>query len=341
MSLIGKFAQAHEGAIGAATCLLVPESNARVLLTASLDGHIKAWQVEPTDTGASVEPCSFLPPTFPEPHPLGIIKLAATLDKNGAHWICSNSMEGASVNVNVLKKTTLSFAGAIPCSPIDCWAMACIPSPFQVIVGSSSGRLQIYRPHSLEPWKTTEPSTVFLKCQFIHDIAVRPASGSTSYDLIAVGTESGAIYLVRTGDEPAVHGTLTEHVKATRRVVFSSNGDRLYSAGEDNRINIYSRQDSDNYAFDCTLTGHGSWILALATRPDRENGLLASGSADGQVRVWDVANKTCLHVFSNHTDQVLSLCFLPVKQDHGSEDGPLWLASVGGDRDILVYSIPS
>jgi hypothetical protein len=38
-----------------------------------------------------------------------------------------------------------------------------------------------------------------------------------------------------------------------------------------------------------SLSGHSSWVLALAASPDRKR--FASGSADKTVRVWDTGNR--------------------------------------------------
>jgi len=40
-----------------------------------------------------------------------------------------------------------------------------------------------------------------------------------------------------------------------------------------------------------TLSGHSGWVNAIAFSPDDQT--LASGSCDGQVRLWDVARRGC------------------------------------------------
>ena len=54
-----------------------------------------------------------------------------------------------------------------------------------------------------------------------------------------------------------------------------------------------------------TLSGHTSWVLSVAFSPD--NSRFVSGSADHTVKIWDVAQKQCLHTFAEHSEQVKSL----------------------------------
>ena len=57
-----------------------------------------------------------------------------------------------------------------------------------------------------------------------------------------------------------------------------------------------------------TLTGHGSTVHALAVLPD---GLLASGSRDNSIKLWDLDTGSCAATLVSHSDSVFALAVLP------------------------------
>ncbi|MEL7036344.1 MAG: WD40 repeat domain-containing protein [Cyanobacteria bacterium J06592_8] len=76
-----------------------------------------------------------------------------------------------------------------------------------------------------------------------------------------------------------------------------------------------------------TLKGHSTWVYAVAISPD--NKYLASGSYDGQIKIWNLKTGQLLHQLSGHTDAIQTLAISP--------DGIL--ASGGWDNRVRLWNL--
>lgn len=79
-----------------------------------------------------------------------------------------------------------------------------------------------------------------------------------------------------------------------------------------------------------TLSGHASWVLGVAFAPDGKK--FASSSSDHTVKIWELAQRQCLHTFNDHADQVWSVKYHPEKNN--------MLVSVSEDKSINLYEYP-
>lgn len=77
-----------------------------------------------------------------------------------------------------------------------------------------------------------------------------------------------------------------------------------------------------------TLTGHMNWVRSAHFSPDDK--MAVSGSDDKTVKLWDLATKTCVKTYMEHTGIIVSTQFHP--------SGHL-IAACSSDRSIKVWDI--
>jgi eukaryotic-like serine/threonine-protein kinase len=108
-------------------------------------------------------------------------------------------------------------------------------------------------------------------------------------------------------------------------LVFSSDGTRIATAGEDGRTSLW---DASTGALIIQWRSHPSKVLSIAFRPEGRR--LVAASADGTVRQSDSSTgrevKSC---YDRHIGEVSTAQYSP--------DG-LWIASGGTERTVRVWS---
>lgn len=71
-------------------------------------------------------------------------------------------------------------------------------------------------------------------------------------------------------------------------------------------------------------------VLTMAYDPS--GSLVATGSADKTIKVWDMEQGHCTHIFKDHSDIVQRIYFHPVRND-------LRLFSSGDDNTVRIYDL--
>lgn len=103
-----------------------------------------------------------------------------------------------------------------------------------------------------------------------------------------------------------------DHTMAVRSLTFASDNRTLISGCDDKCIHVY---DVEHGQLASILTGHTSWILSVAANPDISKQQLASGSADGKVKVWDLGMRSVIETHEGDEGEVCKqgkmIAFLP------------------------------
>ncbi|KAF8520736.1 WD repeat-containing protein 61 [Hysterangium stoloniferum] len=248
------------------------------VVSISADGSIVQWDSQ------SGQQINSLPP-----HTLGLISLSVSQAGDKALF---NSIEGLTrlwdLTGGAVLGTHESFvraSGAAEQSePV--WAVSLHPNGSTYASTGSDGNVTIRSAVSVNfgsPIQQLSPG----KTKFGMSLSYSP-DGSK----IALSSETGQIYLFDI-EASQLLNTYTSHAMCVRSLAWSLDNQLLVSASDDKRLIMHDvRNAGKGGGAVASFNGHSSWVLNAAVSPDSK--LIASGSSDRTIKVWDLAARAAV-----------------------------------------------
>ncbi len=177
--------------------------------------------------------------------------------------------------------------------------------------------------------ETQRPVSGFIN---IEEQDIRQINYSIDGSQLAIAGNSDAITLWSSRTEIALGERLSDHQEQILATDISPDGSIIASAGgvdADNAIRIWN---AENRTLQDVFTSHAQPVTSLAFSTD--GALLASGSVDSTVIIWDVATGE-IHGTIEMGDAIFSLAFSPTNNliAIGDNDGVVTLYDISGSPD--------
>lgn len=153
---------------------------------------------------------------------------------------------------------------------------------------------------------------------------------------------------ISSGSSPKTAYTRKAHDKDINAIAtsYSTTSPMFASASQDRTVKIWDVETGEAIG---VLRGHkrGVWSVAFAPpsipallqgdggAASTSKGMVVTGSGDKTVRIWSLADYTCLRTFEGHANSILKVVWLPSPQGRGR---PLIrVASAAGDGLVKVW----
>ncbi|KAJ4344646.1 U3 small nucleolar RNA-associated protein 13 [Didymosphaeria variabile] len=139
--------------------------------------------------------------------------------------------------------------------------------------------------------------------------------------------------------------TRKAHDKDINAVDIDPSSALFASASQDRTVKIYSAADGEAVG---VLRGHrrGVWTVKFQPKESQApgsggKGLIATGSADKTVKVWSLADYSCLLTLEGHSNSVLKLAWLPYRPVDARDKRGSQVASAAGDGLVKIWDSAS
>ncbi|GEM09320.1 WD repeat protein 61 [Rhodotorula toruloides] len=271
-------------------------SGDEVVVTAGADHTVKIWN--PTQTSAPTR-------TIRPPKSLGIVGLDVDQAETGASFLVASSLDSVITRWSIEGESE----GRVELGPAASWDVSLHPGAEHFATAGGEGKVKVMSS---------------AKATFGQELAALEATGkfgmaveySRGGNLLAVSSDTGYVTLFD-AETGSLVSSFPAHSAPIRSMSFTSN--LLITGSDDKRINVFDLRALTSHSGAsggggrrgqvASMGGHEGWVVTVGARNDR---LLASGSSDGTIKLFDLSSpSTALSTLRDHTGDVWSLAWAP------------------------------
>ncbi|BGP00872.1 WD repeat protein 61 [Rhodotorula toruloides] len=267
-----------------------------VVVTAGADHSVKIWT--PAQTSAPTR-------TIRPPKSLGIVGLDVDKAETGASFLVASSLDSVITRWSIEGESE----GRVELGPAASWDVSLHPGAPQFATAGGEGKVKVMSSAK----ETFGQELAALEATGKFGMAVEYSQGG---NLLAVSSDTGYVTLFD-AETGSLVSSFPAHSAPIRSLSFTSN--LLITGSDDKRINVFDLRALTSHSGAAggggrrgqvaSMGGHEGWVVTVAARNER---LLASGSSDGTIKLFDLSSpSTALSTLRDHTGDVWSLAWAP------------------------------
>ncbi len=205
------------------------------------------------------------------------------------------------------------------------WSVALSPDGNLLVTGGDDETVRVWNTHTGTCLNVLHEHT-----GMVMTVAFHPAG-----HMFASGGDDGAIHLWDVASNCRL-ATLRLHSRRAASIAFNAEGTLLASGSQNGEVEVWRIAEERGFSRLRTLPGHPIWVSTVAFGLD---GLLASISYGGQVKLWEVENGRCLGTIQGYSHVICALTFSPDGDllAHGDDHGILRVWDVRSGRCLKTF----